>query len=411
MSDHIVIIGAGQGGLAAAEALRSEGYVGAITLLGDETELPYNRPPLSKAYLLGDASEAQLFIRGPEVLARKNIAMRTGCAVAAIDRAAHQVRLANGETLSYSKLIIATGARSRPLPLPGADMAGVHTLRNLHDARSIAAELAAVKRIVVIGGGFIGLEFAAVARKLGKEVTVIEAAERLMPRVLAPFLSDFFLQLHREHGAEVILGSQVAGLVGDKGKVTAVTTADGRSHAADLVLVGIGAIVNDALAAECGLECANGIVVDDCSRTSDADIFAVGDCTIRRDGANGWLRLESVQNAVEQGKSAAAAIVGKVRPFVASPWFWSDQYEVKLQMVGRTAGYDQIILRGQTTDKNFSAYYFQAGRLLAIDTVNRPQEHMLGRRLLDSGKLPTPAQVEDTGFALDTLLAQATANA
>lgn len=404
MSDNVLIVGAGQGGLAAAEALRSEGYAGRITLLGDEAEPPYNRPPLSKAYLLGEAGEAQLFIRSPEVLARKNIELRTGCRVAAIDRAAHWVRLADGEALGYSKLIIATGARPRPLPLPGANLAGVHTLRSLDDARGIARELAGARRAVVIGGGFIGLEFAAVARKLGKEVTVIEAADRLMPRVLAPFLSEFFLRLHRDHGTEIVLGSQVASLIGEGGEVAGVVTADGRTSPADLVLVGIGAVINDALAVECGLECANGIVVDDCSRTGDPNIFAVGDCTVRREGDNGWLRLESVQNAVEQGKSAAAAIVGKTRPFTAAPWFWSDQYEVKLQMVGRAARHDRVILRGRQAERNFSAFYFRGEKLLAIDTINRPQDHMLGRRLLDGGVLPTPAQVEDEGFALDSLL-------
>ncbi|MBI4998479.1 MAG: FAD-dependent oxidoreductase [Rhodocyclales bacterium] len=381
----MVIIGAGQAGLQTAESLRSEGYAGEVLMIGDEPRPPYQRPPLSKAYLLGEFSEAQLTIRAPEALARKNITLVSGVSVTAIDRAARQVRLSDGRVIDYAGLCLATGSRPRPLPVPGADLANVLPLRTLADTQAIAALLPEVRRVVVIGGGFIGLEFAAVARKLGKDVVVLEGADRLMPRAVTPMMSEFFRQLHNDHGVAIELNAGVARLAGAGGKVTAVGTADGREFATDLVLIGIGIIPNTELAQAAGLECERGIVVDACSRTSDPAIVAAGDCTARRLSDGSLLRLESVQNAIEQGKSAAAALLGKERAFTAAPWFWSDQYDVKLQMVGLSAGHDRTELRGDPATRKFSAYHYRGATLLAVDSINCPEDHMPARKLLDQG--------------------------
>jgi 3-phenylpropionate/trans-cinnamate dioxygenase ferredoxin reductase subunit len=391
MAAAIVIIGAGQTGLQVAESLRSEGYDGAITMLGDEPRPPYQRPPLSKAYLLGEFSEAQLTIRSPEVLARKRIDLKIGASIAAIDRVGKKVRLADGGEIDYAGLCLATGSRPRPLPVPGADLANVFPLRTLADTQAIAACLPSVGRVVVIGGGFIGLEFAAVAHKLGKEVVVLEGADRLMPRAVTPMMSEFFRTLHVDHGVAIELGAAVSALVGSAGKVASVRTADGREFPADLVLVGI--LPNQELAHAAGLECERGIVVDACSRTADPAIVAAGDCTARRLADGGLLRLESVQNAVEQGKSAAAALLGKERNFTAAPWFWSDQYDVKLQMVGLAAGHNNTVLRGDPATRKFSAFHYRGETLLAVDSVNRPEDHMPARKLLDQGASPSFVQV------------------
>ena len=405
MTAPIVIIGAGQAGLQTAESLRSEGYAGELLMIGDEPRPPYHRPPLSKAYLLGEFSEAQLTIRAPEALARKRIDLKLGVPVKLIDRAAKKLRLVDGSEIEYASLCLATGSRPRPLPVSGAELANVLPLRTLADTQAIAAQLPQVQRVLVIGGGFIGLEFAAVARSLGKEVTVLEAADRLMPRAVTPVMSEFYRNLHVAHGVRIELGAAVAALAGNNGKVSAVRTADGREFPAELVVVGIGIIPNTELAQQAGLECDRGIVVDACSRTSDGAIVAAGDCTARRLADGSLLRLESVQNAVEQGKSAAAALLGKDRPFTASPWFWSDQYDVKLQMVGLAAGHDRVVLRGDPEARKFSAFYFRHDRLIAVDSINRPEDHLPARKLVDHGISPTPGQAADPAFVLNALLA------
>ncbi len=401
----MVIVGAGLAGLTVAETLRTEGYEGPITLLGDEPCGPYHRPPLSKGYLLGDTQEAQLVMRAPELMAKKNITLKVGAGVTAIDRAAKQLTLADGSKLAYDCLALCTGSRLRPLPLAGADLNGVFGLRSLADSKAIAAALETAQSVVVIGGGFIGLEVAAAARKKGKAVTVLEAADRLMARVVAPLISQFYFDLHAGNGVEVVLGAMVSELVGRDGHIAAVKTRDGREFAADLLIVGIGILPNAELAQAAGIECDGGIVVDACSRSCDAAIVAAGDCTARRTEDGGLRRLESVQNAVEQGKSAAFALLGRERAFNAAPWFWSDQYEVKLQMVGLTAGFDQVVTRGDPATRKFSAFYYKAGRLIAIDSLNQPAEHMSGRKLFEKGLSPTPQQAADTGFALNSLLA------
>ncbi len=404
MPDPIIIVGAGQAGLQIAEALRAEGYDGPLLLLGDEAHPPYHRPPLSKDFLAGRVDDGQLLIRNAEVLARKGIAFSAGSTVTAIDRPARRLLLADGRHLAYGGLALATGARLRRLAIDGAQLRGVLGLRGLDDARRLKAALAAADRVVVIGGGFIGLEVAATARQLGKAVTVAESLDRLMARAVTPPLSEFFAALHRARGVDLRLGCQITRLTGADGRVTGVVTADGEVVPADLVVFGIGILPNAEQAAACGLACDGGIVVDACGRTSDPAIVAAGDCTARRLADGRLLRLESVQNAVEQGRAAAAALLGRDRPFAASPWFWSDQYEVKLQMAGLSAGHDQMVLRGVPEQAAFSIFYYRAGVLLAVDSVNRPQDPIAARKLLDKGRSPSPEQAADPDFALVSLL-------
>lgn len=405
----IVIIGAGQAGVQTAESLRAGGFTGPITMLGDEPYGPYHRPPLSKAWLAGEMDAAQLVMRAPEMLARKNITLRTDTTVVAIDRTAKHVQLADGSTLPYAGLVLATGSTPRALPLPGAQAQGVLALRSRDDASAISERLALCQErqlpVVVIGGGFIGLEVAATARKKGLAVTVLEAAPRLLGRVLAPVLSDWYATLHRSHGVQLQLGAQIAALEADaQGQVSGVRLADGSLVPAGLVVVGIGVVANEQLAVAAGLECERGIVVDACSRTSDPAIVAAGDCAVRRLPDGSLLRLESVQNATEQAKSAAAALLGQERPFTATPWFWSDQYDKKLQMAGLSTGADQWAVRGELSSGSFSVYHFQGERLLAVDSVNASKDHLQARKLLDAGVSPTPAQATDLAFDLSSLL-------
>ena len=415
MTASIVIIGAGQAGVQTAEALRTGGFEGAITLLGDEPYGPYHRPPLSKAWLAGEMDSAQLVMRAPEVLARKNITLRTGVAVARIDRAARQVHLADGSALPYTGLVLATGATPRRLPLPGGAAHGVFALRSRDDASAIAERMAVCLEkqlpVIVVGGGFIGLEVAATASKKGLSVTVLEAAPRLLGRVLAPVLSDWYAQLHRSHGVALVLDVHIAALETDTtNTVTGVRLADGSVYPAGLVVVGIGVAANDQLALAAGLACDRGIVVDACGRTSDPSIVAAGDCTARRLADGSLLRLESVQNATEQGKSAAAALLGIEKPFTATPWFWSDQYDKKLQMAGLSMDADQWAVRGDMGHVgdagSFSVYHFKGERLLAVDSVNASKDHLQARKLIDAGVSPTPAQVADPGFDLAAWLAR-----
>jgi 3-phenylpropionate/trans-cinnamate dioxygenase ferredoxin reductase subunit len=396
----IVIVGAGQGGLQLAESLRKEKYDGDILLIGEESHVPYSRPPLSKGLLLGEMEPAQLSLRNPKALEKKRITLWTDTRVTAIDPAAHEVTLADGRVQSYTKLALAMGSRARDLPIEGCDLAGVHRLRTLDDTLAIQAELASAKHLTVIGGGFIGLEMAAVARKLGAEVVVLEAAERLMARVVSAKVSDYFLRLHQGQGVDLRLNRQAKAISGNDGRVNQVVLDGGERLSTDLVVLGVGIIPNAELAEAAGLSCDNGIVVDACGRTSDPDIVACGDCTVTRvDGA--MRRLESVQNAVEQGKAAAAALMGREKPFSAAPWFWSDQYHVKLQMVGISTGYDEMVVRGSVEEDAFSFCYFKDGKLIAIDSVNAPTDHMLGRKLVADPEVRiTPEQAADTSFDL-----------
>jgi 3-phenylpropionate/trans-cinnamate dioxygenase ferredoxin reductase component len=403
MSDPIIIVGAAQAGLQLAESLRDDGYDGALLLIGDEAHLPYQRPPLSKAFLLGDMADDRLVLRGQDALAARKIDLITGTRVTGIERAGRTITLADGRSLSYRGLALATGSRARTLPIPGADLGGVLVLRTIEDSRHLAAAIAEANRVVVVGGGFIGLEIAAAARKADKPVVLIEALDRVLARTSTKIVSDFFHALHTSHGVDIRLDSQVVRFIGDA-NVKGVETADGTIHEGDLVVVGVGIIPNTEIAQACGLACDRGIVVDACSRTSDPLIVAAGDCTARRCDDGTMLRLESVQNAIEQAKSAAAALTGKDRPFTAAPWFWSDQYDVRLQMAGLTAGHDNTVVRGSVADKKFSVFYFKGEKLLAVDSVNRAPDHVAARKLLDLGRSPTVEQAADEKFSLAALL-------
>jgi 3-phenylpropionate/trans-cinnamate dioxygenase ferredoxin reductase component len=404
----IVIVGAGQAGIQIAESLRQEGYGGALILCGEEPHAPYQRPPLSKKWLIDGGTVSALALRGPAAIERLKISMKLNSRVRAIDRNRRALDLADGTRIAYDKLAIATGSLPRALPVPGASLPGVLALRGIEDSLAIGAAIkrcaAEGQRLVIVGGGFIGLEVAAAARKLGAEVTVLEGLPRLMSRVTAPVVSEAFTRLHRQHGVQLVFEAQVVEIVGHEGRVAGVRTAAGQEYAAGCVVVGIGVTPDDWLAGCAGLRCERGIVVDDCSRTSDPLIVAAGDCTARRMADGELVRLESVQNAIEQGKSAAAALMGRSRPFVNAPWFWSDQYDVKLQMVGLSRGYDQVVTRGDLAKPAFSAFYFRAGRLLAVDSLNRISDHMQSKRLLDHGLWPTPEQAADLQFELPSLL-------
>lgn len=408
----IVIIGAGQGGFQAAASLREAGFTGPLTLIGDEPGLPYQRPPLSKAYMKGDAGIEQIELRPAAFYADHAITLVEG-RVVAIEREARRVRMADGGAHPYAHLILATGARNRPLPVPGKDLAGVHYLRTRADADTLKQRLPGARRVVVIGAGFIGLEFAAVARALGHEVTVLEAASRPMARALSPEMSAFFASAHRNWGVDLRCGAGVVGLLGEGGHVTGVEATDGIVHPADFVLVGIGVTPNVELAAEAGLEIANGIVVDADLLTADPAISALGDAVAYPSVHAGMMaRLESVQNAVDQARCIAARLTGKVGPdgeplpYTAVPWFWSDQGDLKLQMVGIAGPTDSAVLRGDPASRRFSVFRFHERQLTAIESVNRPADHMLGRRLLAGKPRLTPEEAADEGFDLKTLLAR-----
>lgn len=404
----VIVVGAGQAGVQAAESLRQEKFEGRVVLLGEEGHVPYQRPPLSKKALMVEPPALSLGLRSLESLARRQIELHLDTAVDALDTASGRVLLHNGERLAYDGAILATGAAARPLPIPGAALGGVHALRTLDDAQTIRQHIARCVQeqqpVVVIGGGFIGLEVAASARKLGADVVVLEGLPRLMSRVLAPIVSEAFERLHRAQGVTVVLEAHVSELIGHDGHVTGVRTANGNIYPAGCVIVGVGVLPNDQLARAAGIACDRGIIVDACSRTSDARIMAAGDCTARRLSDGRLMRLESVHNAVEQGKSAAAALLGRERPFVATPWFWSDQYEVKLQMAGMSSGYHMVVIRGDLAAWHFSAFYFRDETLIAVDSLNRAGDHLASRRLLDAGVSPLPEQCADPAFELQSLL-------
>ena len=401
MSHRVVIIGAGQAGFQVAASLRAKKFAGPIEILGEEAALPYQRPPLSKGYIKGEASESSVLLRPAEFYAGNAIAVRLGTRVAAIDRSSTEVVLASGERLPYDSMVLATGARVRPLPVPGAELAGVVYVRTLPDAVALKPLIEAAGNVVVVGGGFIGLECAAVASHLGCKVVVLEAMERLMGRVVSPVLSAWYRDLHAGHGVDVRLGASVTEVVGAGGRATGVRCGDGTMLPADLVVVGIGVIPNAELASAAGLACDRGIVVDAQLRTADPHIHAIGDCAaFPHPMAQGLVRLESVQNAVDQGKAVADAIMGSARPYTAVPWFWSDQYDVKLQIVGLTQHFDETLTLGDPVSGRFSVLYFRDSRLVGIDSVNKPSDHVVGRKLFGAGKSVPIAAARAPGFDL-----------
>ncbi|MCS0494362.1 FAD-dependent oxidoreductase [Ancylobacter sp. MQZ15Z-1] len=402
----IVIVGAGQGGFQLAASLREMGFTGPVTLVGDEPGLPYQRPPLSKAYLKGEAGIEQLELR-PAAFYADHAITRVEARAVGIDREERLLLLEGGASLPYAHLVLATGARNRPLPVPGRELGGVFYLRTRAEADALKAGLAGARHVVVVGAGFIGLEFAAVARALGHEVTVLEAAARPLARAVSPQMSAFFAEAHEAMGTKLRLGAGVVGLGGEGGRVTHVEATDGQAHPADLVLVGIGVTPNVELAAEAGLEVANGIVVDEELSTADPDISALGDAVAYPSvHAGAMARLESVQNAVDQARCIAARLTGKAVHYCAVPWFWSDQADLKLQIVGLSGPTDMAVLRGDPASRRFSVFRFHERRLTAIESVNRAADHMLGRRLLAGRPSLTPEEAADESFELKSLLAR-----
>lgn len=396
----IVVIGAGQAGLQICDSLRKGGYDGTLILIGEESSLPYQRPPLSKKFLTGTVDAERLLFRPPDYYTKNDIELRLGQRVETIDRQRRTLTLATGESLSYAKLAFATGSRVRLLPCPGADLEGMYYVRTLDDGKALCERLTQSKRVVVVGGGFIGLEVAASARELDKSVVLIEAMDRVMARAVPPVLSEYYAQLHRERGVEVYLGHGVREIRRD-GSTLSLETDAGEVHDADTIVVGIGVVPNDELAEQSGLACHNGIVVDVHGVTNDPDIVAAGDCTMH---FNGFLareiRLESVQNAVDQAKSTAAGLCGQDKPYQAVPWFWSDQYDVKLQMAGVGQPHDEYTVRGEIGPDGFSIFYFRDGALIGADSVNRPADHMVCRKLLTKRIAITPQQIGDLEFDL-----------
>jgi|TARA_A100001391_G_scaffold145276_1_gene102908 3-phenylpropionate/trans-cinnamate dioxygenase ferredoxin reductase subunit len=405
MSDAgIVIVGAGQAGYQLASSLRDAGYQQRILLIGDEVEPPYQRPPLSKAFLSGAIEADAVTFQQPDHYVSRNIELFLGTHVASIERANKQVVTADGDRIGYDRLVLATGAANRQLP-GAAGIDGIFGIRTLADARAIRDGLASATRVVVIGGGFLGLEFAAVARAKNVSVTVVEAAGRLMARAISPVTSEAFRLHHERLGTDLRLATSVKGLIADKGRVTGVELGNGTVLPADLVVVSIGVIPNVELARAAGLACDNGIVIDQNLSTSDPDIFSLGDCAVYPSRfAQVPSRLESIQNAVDQARHLALTLTGNMSAYDAVPWFWSDQGGAKLQIAGLSQGVTETFIRGSEVDLKFSVYCFRDDRLVAIESVNRPADHMSGRKLLAAGVAVLPSQVVDTDFDLKSLL-------
>jgi len=398
----VVIVGASHASVQAIDTLRREGHTGPIALVGDEPHLPYNRPPLSKKYLAGELERDRLWLRSAHFYQQHRVEMRFGVRVTAIDRAAHRLRLGDGGELGYDSLLLCVGSRPRRLEVPGHELAGIHLLRTIADVDGIRADLAGARRVVVVGAGYIGLEAAACARHLGLDVTVLETEDRPLARVVAPVVSDFFQRRHEREGVRVLCNRKVTGYAG-RFRVEAVLCGDER-FPADLVVVGVGIQPEVTLAEAAGLRCANGIWVDEQCRTSDADVYAAGDCTnhpsvrYRR-----RVRLESVDNAVEQAKTAGLNICGKPARHENVPWFWSDQYDVKLQIAGLSEGYDHTVLRGDPASGSFALYYLAAGELIAVDAVNSMRDFMTGKKWIADRKRPDPARLADVSADLKTI--------
>jgi 3-phenylpropionate/trans-cinnamate dioxygenase ferredoxin reductase subunit len=399
-----LIVGTGQAGFQTAASLRAEGFQEPITLIGEEPHIPYQRPPLSKGFPLGTQDLESIELRPRNFYQDHNINLLTGETVTAIDRTARLITLASGNRVSYSKLVLAVGARNRMLPVKGANLDGVLYLRFLDEALLLKERLKNAQHIVVIGGGFVGLELAAVASSLGKSVTVLEALPRLMSRVVAPIISEFYRELHSNRGVTILCGAHVSEIAGSGGAVREIVLSDGRRYPADLALIGIGVVPNIELARDAGLRISNGIAVDENLQTDDSDIFAIGDCAEHPCVFVGSrIRLESVQNAADQAQSVAAAIAGRPNPYRALPWFWTDQFDIKLQMAGISQGHDRIVTRGSLETRKLSVFYFKENRPVAIDSINRPLDHMIGRKLLAAAIPLTPEQAADENVDLKKL--------
>ena len=399
---HVVAIGAGQAGAALAARLRSGGHDGPITLIGEEPVLPYQRPPLSKGYLLGEMGADRLTLRSADFYAEQDIALRLGAPVSAIDPKARTVTLGT-ETIRYDDLVLTTGSVPRRLPAAiGGDLAGVYTVRTIADVDAERAEFSPGRRLVIVGGGYIGLEAAAVAAKLGLDVTVLEMAPRILQRVAAPETSDYFRALHTAHGVKILESTGLERLLGEAGHVTAARLTDGREIPADFVIAGIGILPATQLAEAAGLVIENGIRTNSHGRTSDPHIWAAGDCA-SFPWQGGRLRLESVQNAIDQADLVADNILGADKDYVPMPWFWSDQYDCKLQIAGLNTGYDRIVTRGPD-GAAVSFWYFKGDRLLAVDAMNDSRAYMVGKRLLETGRDVDAGAISNPATNLKSLL-------
>jgi 3-phenylpropionate/trans-cinnamate dioxygenase ferredoxin reductase subunit len=387
MSEHCIIIGASHAAAQLAASLRQEKWEGKISIVGDEPYLPYHRPPLSKAFFVDEKTEEELLIRAANFYEKNNIDLLLGCRVNRIDRDAKKIILNDDAEISYTKLAITTGARVRKIPFVGSELAGVFYMRDLNDVKQTHKFTGTGKSAVIIGGGYIGLEAAASLRKIGMSVTVIETMVRVLQRVTAPEVSAFYTRVHTEEGVDIRTEAGLDAITGEQ-HVEGVRLADGTTVPADLVLIGVGVIPNIELAEAAGLSIDNGIVVDEFARTSDHDIVAAGDCTNHYNPIyKRQLRLESVQNATDQSKIAAKTLCGKLEAYNALPWFWSDQYDLKLQIAGLSQGFDQVVIRGDSENsRSFAAFYFCEGRFIAVDAINRPKEFMTSKRALTSGQ-------------------------
>ncbi len=406
----VVIVGASHGGSEVASRLRQGGFGGTIALLGAEPYLPYQRPPLSKAFLAGEMTVEQLLIRSPESYTKAGIEWHPSTVVESIDRATRRLRLGNGESFGYGKLVLATGGRPRRLTIPGAELQGLHYMRAIADVDALRPEFTAGAKLVIVGGGYIGLEVAAVAVKHGLDVEIVEFAPRVLARVAGPELSAFYETAHRAAGVRLRLSTGVEGFdpaAGKPGHVGAVRCADGTVLPADLVLVAVGLVPNVELGQEAGLAMGNGIVVDEFTQTSDPDILAIGDCTEHPlpflDGQR--VRLESVPNAVEQARVAASVLNGQPKPYAAVPWFWSDQYNLKLQSVGLSHGHDRVVIRPARTPEGFVAFYLKDGRMIAADCVNAISEFTAAKRLVTEKTIVDPTALADPAVEMKSLLA------
>lgn len=382
MTSTVVIAGAGHAAGQVVASLRQKKFTGRIVLLGEESWLPYQRPPLSKKFLAGELSAERLYFKPKSFYDDPDIKIHLGTRITAIDCNNRSVTADDGNEFTYDKLVLALGSRPRPLPLPGADLAGIHYLRGIDDVLSIQSEIQEGRRLVIVGAGYIGLEVAAVTTQLGLEVTVVEMEDRVMSRVVSPQLSEFYQREHLAHGVTLKLSTGTSGFSGD-GKLEYVLLDNGAKLPADLAIIGVGIVPNVELASAAGLATENGIVVDDHCQTSDPNIFAVGDCTLHPNKVLGRrLRLESVHNALEQAKTAASNICGEDASYAQVPWFWSDQYDLKLQIAGLSQGYDEVVLRGDPQTRSFSCLYLRDGQLIAVDAVNRPKDFMQSKALI-----------------------------
>lgn len=403
-SNHIVVVGAGQAGGQIVASLRANGFEGAISLVGDEASLPYQRPPLSKAYLSGQLDGPGLHLRPASFYESHRVDTILDDPAVGIDRAQRFLELASGRKLSYDRLAIATGSRAKPWSVPGSAKANLLTLRSVRDADTLRSALSSAQRIAIVGGGFIGLEVAAWAAGMQRAVSVVEAGDRLMARAVAPITSEFFLSHHIRLGVSVHLKATVAG-IDVAGESSRLRLGDAGLLDADLILAGIGGLPNDELAKDAGLACSNGVIVDRFARTSDPDIVAAGDCTSQPSGfASGLVRVESVQNAIEQAKTAAASLVGTEKPNDSVPWFWSDQAGAKLQTAGLPGSANSYVLRGSLADRKFTVFHLRSGVVIAADSVNAPADHMAARQLIQARAVPDPAHLADASRPIKALL-------